>query len=488
MELSDLSAKRQRSGPEPGSPCAPPPPPPPPAEARRPRSAGGSETCSSWSATKDPPAFDIAGLGVSFRRWNGRAVEPADDLDLESNDSMASFPFPAADPVMGLAGVFGARSARPKITWKGGDLPYLYEVWHETTAQSRFLCGGRCFSGPNVDLAYRVFTWSFILFPSGLFFLYPAGYVKEELGFVFVLATAGLLVLTVLLLCLTGHTDPGLIPRPKIQLSVPGLEQRTADVAGTPPLYIDELSGELLCPISEEHIRLGYRWCTTCHIVRPPRASHCNDCNSCVLRYDHHCPFVNNCIGQRNYMFFLGFLASTLALGSMMLFGTWVWYWGSADTAEMRKSKVTAAHITLILTCAATAVLLLGVFALGAFHVVLFCWGRTTKEALTGRTPPRHASLRLGSRTPLAGSAAALAAGLVAMASSAGVEDLEEGLGVGGPSSGAGPIEVPGAAARRMGPWYCRELQGRRAAPCCCRQASLVPARERVSHYPLRMP
>ncbi|KAJ1628745.1 DHHC palmitoyltransferase-domain-containing protein [Pavlovales sp. CCMP2436] len=34
--------------------------------------------------------------------------------------------------------------------------------------------------------------------------------------------------------------------------------------------------------------------CHTCHVVRPLRAKHCPICGRCVLRYDHHCPWVDN--------------------------------------------------------------------------------------------------------------------------------------------------------------------------------------------------
>jgi palmitoyltransferase ZDHHC9/14/18 len=49
-------------------------------------------------------------------------------------------------------------------------------------------------------------------------------------------------------------------------------------------------------------------------ILRPPRAGHCSDCGLCVEKFDHHCPWVGNCIGKNNYLFYLGLLYSTSLL------------------------------------------------------------------------------------------------------------------------------------------------------------------------------
>uniref|UniRef100_A0A674P685 Palmitoyltransferase n=1 Tax=Takifugu rubripes TaxID=31033 RepID=A0A674P685_TAKRU len=46
-------------------------------------------------------------------------------------------------------------------------------------------------------------------------------------------------------------------------------------------------------------------WCTTCRVMRPPRAGHCRICGVCVLRLDHHCVWINSCVGQANHRSFL---------------------------------------------------------------------------------------------------------------------------------------------------------------------------------------
>ena len=48
--------------------------------------------------------------------------------------------------------------------------------------------------------------------------------------------------------------------------------------------------------------------CETCNIIRPPGTKHCQICDHCVQRFDHHCPALNCCIGYGNHRSFLLYL------------------------------------------------------------------------------------------------------------------------------------------------------------------------------------
>lgn len=97
-----------------------------------------------------------------------------------------------------------------------------------------------------------------------------------------------------MLLLITSAQDPGIIPRashpPEEELG-----QYPVEIGGrqTPGLHFSRTKEVL---VNGKPVKIKY--CDTCMLYRPPRCSHCSICNNCVERFDHHCPWVGQCIGQ----------------------------------------------------------------------------------------------------------------------------------------------------------------------------------------------
>lgn len=57
-----------------------------------------------------------------------------------------------------------------------------------------------------------------------------------------------------------------------------------------------------------DNIIFSEKECPTCKIPKPARSKHCSICDRCVARFDHHCGWMNNCIGEKNTRYFMAFL------------------------------------------------------------------------------------------------------------------------------------------------------------------------------------
>ncbi|RCV23873.1 hypothetical protein SETIT_5G040000v2 [Setaria italica] len=269
------------------------------------------------------------------------------------------------------------------------DRRRLYQVWK---GSNKFLCGGRLIFGPDAGSLFL----STVMIASplvGLCFqcvtkLNSNSSEKQALGMPVLVATILLGLADLAFLFLTSSRDPGIVPR----------NARPPERGGDdPPADADDVatpSTEWVMSAANPHLRLprtrdvavagGHvvrvKYCDTCLLYRPPRASHCSICNNCVQKFDHHCPWVGQCIGLRNYRFFFLFISTSTFLCLYVFVLSWL------NIAAQRGShggsllkSMTGEPLSLVLIVY-TFVSAWFVGGLTVFHVYLMSKNQTTYE------------------------------------------------------------------------------------------------------------
>ncbi|KAG7564936.1 Palmitoyltransferase DHHC domain [Arabidopsis suecica] len=257
----------------------------------------------------------------------------------------------------------------------GDELIRTYKAWKGNNV---FFLGGRLVFGP--DARSILITIFLITAPVIVFCIFVGRKFIDDFPHhrgVSILAVAvGLILLDLIFLLLTSARDPGIIPRNLYPPEPEGNEGNGEPrLAHTPQSRLPRTKDMVV-----NGITVKIKYCDTCMLYRPPRASHCSICNNCVEKFDHHCPWLGQCIGLRNYRFYFMFvLCSTLLCIYVHVF-CWIYVKRIMDSENINiwKSFIkTPASIALIIY---TFICVWFVGGLTCFHLYLMSTNQSTYE------------------------------------------------------------------------------------------------------------
>ncbi|KAF3508457.1 hypothetical protein F2Q69_00000204 [Brassica cretica] len=251
----------------------------------------------------------------------------------------------------------------------------LYKAWK---GNNRFFCGGRLIFGPDVS---SLFLTSFLIgAPALTFCIRMLFWIRRgDPSFNYTVLTSGfiLTLLDFMFLLLTSARDPGIIPRNKTSMN---LEDGSESSLTQSMEWVNNKTPHLKVPKTKDVFVNGYtikvKFCDTCLLYRPPRASHCSICNNCVQRFDHHCPWVGQCIARRNYPFFICFISTS----TLLCLYVFVFSWINLIRQPGKLWRTMSHDIVSVILIVYTFVAVWFVGGLTIFHFYLMSTNQTTYE------------------------------------------------------------------------------------------------------------
>ncbi|KAI7693742.1 putative palmitoyltransferase ZDHHC14 [Sarcoptes scabiei] len=254
--------------------------------------------------------------------------------------------------------------------------------WKIFPGRNRIFCNGRIIMAKQISVFNC--TLALLISTCVAFFCYDCPFLYENIS-VFIPIVAGFLFIFVLLSLLrTSFTDPGIIPRATLDEAVYIEQQIVPNQSNSPTVRPPPRTKEVI--INDQLVKLKY--CFTCKIFRPPRASHCSLCDNCVERFDHHCPWVGNCVGKRNYRSFYMFIVS-LAFLCIYVFACIITHFIllSKTMTLLDAVKQSPVSAGVLVICFISMWSILG---LVGFHTYLIMSNLTTNEDIKGSFSKRN--------------------------------------------------------------------------------------------------